>query len=150
MSAQAQAGGRSGLRGVFQGGKWFWADAAPGVTCRLEERDIAPDVEALPPGSLFTAGRFTLAAYPGPDTLALIVFDPQRRQLLDFEHLLYFPPDRRYAVKARLEKFAEQKRGQDHHHAQAGKDLLPLRQGPFSAAGPGAGTDRPEVEPGRP
>ena len=25
---------------------------------------------------------------------------------LDFEHLLYFPPDPGYAVKARLEKFA--------------------------------------------
>ena len=26
----------------------------------------------------------------------------ERRQLLDFKHLLYFPPDKRYAVAARL------------------------------------------------
>ena len=78
---------------MCQAGKWYWDDAAPEVTCRLGERDIAQDAEALPPGSLFRAGRFTLAVYPGTDTLALIVFDPQRPQRLAFEHLLYYPPD---------------------------------------------------------
>ena len=109
VSAQPQAGAGTVFAVFSRQGKWYWDDAAPDVTCRLGERDIAQNVEALPPGSLFQAGRFTLAVYPGPDTLALIVFDPQRRQLLDFEHLLYFPPDARYAVKARLEKFPEKR-----------------------------------------
>jgi uncharacterized protein (DUF1684 family) len=90
-------------------GKWYWNDAALDVTCRLGESVIAQNVDALPAGSLFKAGRFTLAVYPGPDTLALIVFDPQRRQQLAFEHLLYFSPDPGYSVKARLEKFPDKR-----------------------------------------
>jgi uncharacterized protein len=103
-------GGAGAVFSVFgKAGKWYWDDAASGVTCRLGERAIVPGADALAPGSLFTAGRFTLAVYPGPDTLALIVFDPQRPQLLAFEHLLYFSPDPAYVVKARLVKFPEQR-----------------------------------------
>ncbi|HEX7502063.1 MAG TPA: DUF1684 domain-containing protein [Acidobacteriota bacterium] len=109
VSAKAQAGGGTVFAVFFKEGSWHWDESAPNVTCRLAERDIAKSVEALPPGSLFRVQRFSLVAYPGPDSLALIVFDPQRRQLLDFRHLLYFAPDRRYAVPARLEKFAERK-----------------------------------------
>lgn len=90
-------------------GRWLWGDAAPGVSCTLGDKTIVPDTDALAAGSLFKADRFILAVYPGADTLALIVFDPQRPQLLDFKHLLYFPPDPAYAVKARLVKFPEKK-----------------------------------------
>ena len=50
-----------------------------------------------------------LPPIPSLENMALIVFDPQRPQQLDFKHLLYFPPDARYAVKARLEKFPEKR-----------------------------------------
>jgi uncharacterized protein (DUF1684 family) len=109
ISAEAQAGAGTAFALIFSQGQWSWADGAPGVSCRLGERDITPVQEALPPGCVFRASRFTLGVYPGPDALALIVFDPQRPQLLHFSHLLYFPPDARYAVKARLEKFTEQR-----------------------------------------
>ncbi len=109
VTAQAQPGAGAAFAVFFKEGSWYWDDAAPGVTCRLGEREIAMGVEALPPGSLFRVQRFSLAVYPGPDSLALIVFDPQRRQLLAFRHLLYYPLDKRYAVAARLEKFAEQR-----------------------------------------
>jgi len=109
VSASAQSGVGTVFAVFFRDGSWYWDEAAPGVTCRLEEREIAKNVEALPPGSMFRVERFSLVAYPGADTLALIVFDPQRPQQLAFEHLLYFPPDRRYAVAARLEKFTEQR-----------------------------------------
>jgi len=103
-------GGAGAVFSVFgKAGKWYWNDAAPDVTCSLGEGAIAQNTDALPPGSLFKAGRFTLAVYPGADTLALIVFDPQRPQLLAFEHLLYFNLDPVYAVKARLVKFAEKR-----------------------------------------
>ena len=88
------AGDRAGAGTVFavfpREGKWYWDQAAAGVTCRLEERDIAQGSEALPPGALFRVGRFSLAVYPGADSLALIVFDSRRRQILDFQYLLYF------------------------------------------------------------
>ncbi|HUU05063.1 MAG TPA: DUF1684 domain-containing protein [Patescibacteria group bacterium] len=109
VSAQPQAGAGTVFAVFSREGKWYWNDAAPDVTCRMGERAMARNVEALEPGCLFKAGRFTLAAYPGPESLALIVFDPQRRQQLDFEHLSYFPPDPVYAVKARLEKFPEKR-----------------------------------------
>jgi len=109
VSTQPLAGTGAVFAVFFKQGKWYWDTAAPEVTCRLAERDIAPKVEALPPGCFFKVDRFTLAAYPGSDTLALIVFDPQRPQLLEFKHLLYFPPDARYAVKARLEIFPEKR-----------------------------------------
>ncbi|TFG74057.1 MAG: DUF1684 domain-containing protein [Chrysiogenales bacterium] len=109
VSLKAQAGAGTVFAVFSREGKWYWHESAPGILCRLGERDIARNVEALIPGSLFTAGRFTLAAYPGPESLALIVFDAQRPQQLDFKHLLYFPPDARYAVPARLEKFPEKR-----------------------------------------
>jgi uncharacterized protein (DUF1684 family) len=109
VSAQLQAATGTVFTVFSSRGKWYWSDAATDVTCHLAERAIAQNTDELPVGSLFKAGRFTLAAYPGPDALALIVFDPQRRQLRDFEHLLYFPTDARFAVKARLEKFLEKR-----------------------------------------
>lgn len=93
---------------LFHGGEWFWDEAAPGVECRLEDAAVTLKSEALPAGCLFRVGPLSLAAYPGPDTFALIVYDPKRPQIVEFEHLLYYQPDPRYAVKARLEKFAEQ------------------------------------------
>jgi uncharacterized protein (DUF1684 family) len=107
VSAQPRAVGKTVFAVFYKEGKWYWNDAAPDVTCLSGERAVAQNSDALAPGSLFKAGRFTLAAYPGPDTLALIVFDPQRPQLVHFEHLLYFHPDANYAVKARLEKFPQ-------------------------------------------
>ncbi len=93
---------------MLKDGKWYWSSAS-GVACRRRERPVAQESEALEQGDLFAAGRLTLGAYPGPETLALIVFDPQRPQVAQFEHLLYYPPDRRYAVQARLERFPETK-----------------------------------------
>jgi uncharacterized protein (DUF1684 family) len=110
-SVTIQPGGGAGaVFSVFgRQGKWYWDDAAPDVTCRQGERAIVQKTDVLPAGSLFKAGRFTLAVYPGFDTLALIVFDPQRPQQLAFEHLLYYLPDSVYVMKARLEKFPEKR-----------------------------------------
>ena len=93
---------------ISRSGEWFWDEAAPGVECRLDGKAVKMKSDALSQGCLFHAGDLTLAAYPGPDSLALIVFDARRPEIVEFSHLLYYPPDQRYAVKARLEKFAEQ------------------------------------------
>lgn len=104
----ADAGAGPAFSVMFKDGKWCWSSNS-GVSCHRGERPIAMESEPLAPGDLFTAGRLTLLAYPGPDALTLIVFDPQRPQIVHFEHLLYYPPDASYAVKARLERFAEMK-----------------------------------------
>jgi len=96
---------------LFRDGQWYWDEGAPGVTCS-EGGDGATILlprgrAALTAGCLFNVGRFMLAVYPGPDSLAMIVFDRKRREMLDFDRLLYYAPDRRYALKAHLEKFAE-------------------------------------------
>jgi len=109
VSLQPQAGADTVFAVSAREGKWYWHAAVGAVSCSQGERAVAPDLDALTAGSLFKVDRFTLAVYPGPDTLALIVFDPQRPQRLAFKHLLYFPPDPAYAVKARLEKFPEQR-----------------------------------------
>ena len=106
--ATGDAGDGSALAILFRDGKWFWSGKS-GALCRRRERPVAMEIDPLEPGDLFMAGRLTLAAYPGPDTLALIVFDSERPQIREFRQLLYYPPDRRYAVKARLERFAEAK-----------------------------------------
>ncbi len=93
---------------VPKGGEWFWSGRS-GAACRRNGGAVAMESAPLRAGDLFTTGRLTLAAYPGPDALALIVFDPQRPQLREFKNLLYYPPDGNYAVKAKLERFAEAK-----------------------------------------
>jgi len=96
---------------LFRDGQWYWDEGAPGVTCSEGGGGatvlLPRNRGALSAGCLFSAGRFTLAVYPGPDSLAMIVFDRKRREALEFERLLYYPPDPRYALKARLEKFSE-------------------------------------------
>lgn len=104
----ADAGEGPAFAVMLKDGKWYWSSAS-GVACKRGERPVAQESEALAQGDLFAAGRLTLGAYPGPDTLALIVFDPERPQVVQFGHLLYYPPDRRYAVAARLERFPEMK-----------------------------------------
>jgi len=92
---------------ISRAGEWFWDDAAPGVECRLDDKTVKMKSDALSQGCLFRVGGLSLAAYPGPESLALIVFDPQRPEQVEFEHLLYYLPNAAYAVNARLEKFAE-------------------------------------------
>jgi len=55
----------------------------------------------------FGLGRFRLSFYPSDERVTLIVFDPQRPEMRSFEQLVYFAPDRKYAVDARLERFPE-------------------------------------------
>lgn len=96
---------------LFRDGRWCWDQGAPGVTCREGGENamvLLPwGKAALSAGCLFEVGRVTLAVYPAPDSLAMIVFDGKRRELQEFDRLRYYAPDRRYALKARLERFAE-------------------------------------------
>jgi uncharacterized protein len=78
-----------------QGDRWF--------------RTAQPPAAAVPlnGGDTWKTGRFVLMAYPAADALTLLVFDPQRPTLRHFRHLRYFPPARKWAVRATLERLAE-------------------------------------------
>jgi uncharacterized protein (DUF1684 family) len=87
-------------------GRWIWVALKADVTCRVDDRMLAPGAE-LPGHALFNVMDFTLSAYPSPEALTLIIFDPKRPELKRFSHLYYFEPDPAYAIRATLEKYTD-------------------------------------------
>jgi hypothetical protein len=55
----------------------------------------------------FDVDDLHLSLYPGPETVTFIVYDPERPEKKAFDHLLYFDPDRSYAVTAELVRIPE-------------------------------------------
>jgi uncharacterized protein (DUF1684 family) len=65
---------------------------------------------ALEGPASFDIGQFHLNFYPSEDRVTFIVFDPERPEMQSFEQLLYFPPDRGFAVDAKLELLDDPKK----------------------------------------
>jgi len=84
-----------------QDDKWHWQKLGEDVVCRVEGEEVA-DGSPLEGPAGFDIGDFHLSFYPSEDRVTFIVFDPERPEMKSFEHLLYFPPDRNYAVDAKL------------------------------------------------
>lgn len=82
-------------------GAWHWEKLGPEVTCTVDGDEIA-DGAALEGPAAFDVDPFHLSFYPSEDRVTFIVFDPERPEMQSFEHLLYFPPDRGFAVDAKL------------------------------------------------
>ncbi len=80
---------------------WHWQKLGEDVVCRVEGEEVA-DGSPLEGPAGFDIGDFHLSFYPSEDRVTFIVFDPERPEMKSFEHLLYFPPDREYAVDAKL------------------------------------------------
>lgn len=89
---------------INQKGQWFWEQHTPGVTGKAANKPVTPG-SSLNQRTLFQGGKWTIAAYPSKDSLVLLVFDPRRPEIKRFSHLLYFPPDPKYAAPAILKKF---------------------------------------------
>ncbi|MEN8152776.1 MAG: DUF1684 domain-containing protein [Acidobacteriota bacterium] len=53
----------------------------------------------------FNLNRFTFMCYPSVESFTLIIFDPLREMQKNFSHLLYYPPDPKFRVRAKLERF---------------------------------------------
>lgn len=85
-------------------GEWRW-DPRPGSDRWTLAGKVIVAGTPLPDGAAIRVGRFTVVAHPSQSGLALSVFDPERQELKAFKGLLYFSPDRRFAVQATLEKF---------------------------------------------
>ena len=85
-----------------QEGVWHLRTLGQDVVGKSEDAEVE-EGDALEGPATFDIGRFHLRFYPSEDRVTFTVFDPQREEMQSFEHLLYFPPDREYAVDARLE-----------------------------------------------
>ena len=80
---------------------WHWSALEDGVTCRVLDEDVRDGSLLEGPASILV-GKMQLSLYTSDERVTFIVFDPDRPEKVAFEHLLYFPPDIRYAVDAQL------------------------------------------------
>jgi hypothetical protein len=85
---------------------WTWEAPTGDVVGLVDGEPVLPGSALAGPAS-FAIDGFHLSLYPGEDSVTFIVYDPERPEKKAFEHLLYFPPDRGYAVPATLVKLAE-------------------------------------------
>ncbi len=56
-------------------------------------------------GEKFNIDRFTFKYYKSENSFTLVIFDPERKMITHFKHLLYYKPDQKFRVKAKLEKY---------------------------------------------
>ena len=85
---------------------WTWEDLGGDVACEIDGEPVAPDSALAGPATFAIAGLH-VRFYPSEDGVLFTVYDPERPEKTEFDHLLYFPPDRHYAVPAKLVKIAE-------------------------------------------
>jgi hypothetical protein len=104
LTDSAESGTQVGV--LKQGETWQWQKLGQDVVCRVEGEEVA-DGSPLEGPAIFDIGDLSLSFYPSEDRVTFIVFDPERPEMQSFEHLLYFPPDRKYAVDATLVVFPE-------------------------------------------
>jgi hypothetical protein len=76
------------------------------VVGRKGEDDVA-DGDPLAESVSLSIDDFTIRVYTQDGRLIFIVFDPERTEWKTFSHLIYFPPDPRFAVSARLVRLEE-------------------------------------------
>ncbi len=86
---------------VKQDGAWHVQSLGQDVVGQVGEEAVVVGA-ALEGPATFDIGDFHLNLYPSADRATFIVFDPERKEMQGFEHLLYFPPDRKYEVDAKL------------------------------------------------
>lgn len=94
------------LRVALQDGLWHWYAEGEKAECEAED-EAMPSGSVLPGPATFEVDRFTLSFYPSDEQVTFIVYDPEREELGSFQHLLYYAPDEKYAVDARLERIPE-------------------------------------------
>jgi hypothetical protein len=84
-----------------EGAAWTWKDLSGDVLCGIDEEQVETGSALAGPATFVIAGLH-LGFYPAKDRVTFIVYDPERPEKRSFDHLLYFPPDRSYAVAAEL------------------------------------------------
>ncbi|MCG6926868.1 MAG: DUF1684 domain-containing protein [Acidobacteria bacterium] len=85
---------------------WTWESLGSKVVCEIDGEPVAEGA-ALDRPATFAVAELHVRLYPSEERVLFTVYDPDRPEKKEFEHLLYFPPDRGYAVPAKLVKLAE-------------------------------------------
>jgi len=87
---------------IRRGESWTWEDVGKSnVSCEIDDEAV-PSGSTLDGLATFDIAGLTLGFYPSEDRVTFIVYDLERPEKTSFEHLLYFPPDRSYEVRATL------------------------------------------------
>jgi uncharacterized protein (DUF1684 family) len=86
---------------------WVWENLEGDVVCEIDGEGQVASGSALAGPATFAVAGLHLAFYPGEDRVTFIVYDAERAEKKSFDHLLYYPPDRHYAVQATLLKVSE-------------------------------------------
>ena len=85
---------------------WVWEDMGEDVVCEIDGEPVATG-SALAGAATFVIAGLDLGFYPGKDRVTFIVYDPERLEKKSFDHLLYYAPDRDFAVGASLLELAD-------------------------------------------
>lgn len=84
--------------------QWNWKTLKGNFTFRSGKKELTDGI--FPSGRVTGSfDRFTFNLYPLADKLVVIIFDPERKAIKEFKHLVYFPPNDDYRVIAKLKKF---------------------------------------------
>ena len=86
---------------VKQDEAWHVQSLGQDVVGQVGEEAVVVGAALEGPAS-FDIGELHLNFYPSEHRVTFIVFDPERPEMTSFEHLLYFPPDRNFAVDAKM------------------------------------------------
>ena len=86
----------------FKDGQWIWSKIKNGFKATSDNKPV--QAGRLKDETTFSVDRFTLQTYTSPKALVIIVFDPQRKEIKEFKHLCYYPPNHDYVVKGKLER----------------------------------------------
>ncbi len=87
----------------FRDGKWYWRKFTPAISCKTDEKPIKSNT---PLGDEVKCKykRFHFMVYPLSENLIIIVFDQEKKELKEFKHLYYYPPDPSYRVVAKIQR----------------------------------------------
>ena len=89
-----------------EGATWSWEALGGDIACEVDGDAVARGSALSGPAGCAIAD-FHVSLYPGADAVTFIVYDPERPEKTSFDHLLYYPPDRTFAIEAELQRFPE-------------------------------------------
>ena len=90
------------LISVYQkDGNWYWKAFDNSFTCKNSEKELSSG-EPLKGDLTCKYDRYSFLIYPLDSRLVIVSFNPEKREVKEFKHRYYYPPNPKYRVKAKL------------------------------------------------